>query len=220
MKLRLSSLSLTLTLAMVGCVVLVSSLVVSLNLFITSKQTWNELENKADEYATYLSGSLEQPLWSLDEAAVRSITSNMLRNDLIVRLNVKDTLLKILYEQWAPDEGETIFRKVPITHKQKVIGMLELEISTRSYHERINSMLFSSMMTMAAVLVTLFILTGLIFNRLLQRPLQSLLNRIDYLSKGKPVPPGIEARHQELNEIITRLTTWPKRLPAGKTPCA
>jgi PAS domain S-box-containing protein len=203
MKARFTSLSQSLTIAIVGCVLFVSSLVISINLFVTSQETWQALENQADEYAAYLSGSLEQPLWTLDEPAVRRMARTIFRNDLFVRLKVEGVLMKIVYEQWAPIDIATIKREVPITRGGRHIGTLELEISTQSYHEKLDSLLVSTTLTMAAVLATLLVLTGLIFNRLLKRPLSSLLHRIDHLSQGKPVPPGSEVRHQELAEIIS-----------------
>ena len=198
------SLSQTLTIAIVGCVLLVSSAVISVRLYITSQETWKDLENQADEYSAYLSGSLSQPLWTLDEDAVRRVARIMFRNDLFVRLKVKGSLLKIVYERWAPSEHPTISRKVPIMHKDKKIGTLELEISTGIHQHKIDNQLLNAGLTVTAVLATLFILTGLIFNRLLKRPMTSLLNRIDHLSQGKPVPSGSGMMHKELNQIIAR----------------
>ena len=202
MKTRILSISQTLTIAIVGCVLMVSSAVISLNLYLSSQETWQSLENQADQHAAYLSSSLSQPLWTLDEAAVRNMARAMFRNELFVRLKVQGKLLKIVYEQWAPTHFPTIKRSVSIVHQNREIGFLELEISTQPYHEKISSLLLNAALTVAAVLVTLFVLTGLMLNRLLKQPLKILLNRIDLLSQGKQPPADRGLRHPELNQII------------------
>jgi PAS domain S-box-containing protein len=199
-----SSLSRSLTIAIVACVALISTLVLTVFLYFNSKDSWQSLETQADDYITYLSGALQQPLWTFDEPALRRIARTVFRNSDFVRLKVEGNQRKILYELWAPENYGTIKRRTSIMYNDEKIGVLELEVSTRAYVQKLNNLILSSAITLATVLLTLLILNGFILNRLLKRPLDSLLKRIDLLSQGKPVSTSSKVRHQELSQIINQ----------------
>ena len=51
--------------------------------WFVSRSARAEMEEKAEEYVSYLVDSLALPVWSMDEEGVRRIADSFLRGDLV-----------------------------------------------------------------------------------------------------------------------------------------
>ncbi|MFH1034497.1 MAG: PAS domain S-box protein [Pseudomonadota bacterium] len=192
-----------LTLAVVLLVALVSAMVISLTYLHAVRQGWRALEAKADEYTAYLRSSLEPPIWNFDEDSAVRIAQSFVKNDLIDSLLIIDSEGRVVFEKSQHDQYEAIERTVSLTHGDALIGKVRFTLTARQYIQERRNLLWSSLATALAVLLTLLVLTGWLLGRLLRRPLSQLIQSMATISAGDYDRPIEGMRYQELSAIAT-----------------
>ncbi len=203
-----------LTLAVVLLVALVSAGVISLIYVHNTRQGWRALEAKADEYGAYLRSSLESPIWNFDDESAVRIADSFIKNDLIESLLIIDSEGRVIFEKSAQDPYKAIERTVSLLHKGAVIGKVRFALTARQYMQERNNLLWSSLATALAVLLTLLVLTGWTLNRLLRRPLSQLIQSLETVSAGDYGSPIQGMRYQELSVIAERFNHMASQVKA------
>ena len=85
-------------------VITVSVLIGGVNYWLLKEKTDEMVIAKSIEYATYLSESLQLPIWNLDTESVLSICNAFIKNDLVDGLKVTSHDGKVFFE--VPSSGE------------------------------------------------------------------------------------------------------------------
>jgi hypothetical protein len=76
---------------------LVSTITITTLYFVIISDEEKELFDKAEEYKDYLVGSLEQPLWIINEFTITSTGSTFSQNDLVTRLVIRNYKKAIIW---------------------------------------------------------------------------------------------------------------------------
>ena len=181
--------------------------------WMTNADVQSRLEQKAEEYLSYLVESLELPVWSMDEAGVSRIGDSFMRGDLVTVLRIKDLPDgRLLFKGEEADTPTTLFQKRPIVHYGQTIGQVELGLTDQPYRQSVNRLLWSTLQISLVIVVVLFIVTELLIGRFLRRPLASLMDGIDRISKGEYNHAFQDFKQKEVRTIINRFQTMAKQI--------
>ncbi len=123
------------TVCIVLVVVVVSSLVISLNYLIVSRKAKAQLMQKADEYLSYLIDSLELSIWAINEEGVRKIVESYINNELVSKLRITESAGNFSFERVKQYEKDLVEKTGAVTHAGQIIGHVEIGLTSRLYKE-------------------------------------------------------------------------------------
>lgn len=198
------SLSQDLTTKLILIVTLTFILATIANYFFFSQRAKTLHEAKASEYLVYLHNSLEVPLWNMDTDWIQSICDSFARNEIVALLRVSDDTGARLYEFVLPEDGHLFRRTSEIHFRNQFIGSVDIGLTSRIYKKSNHQMLLGSILTMLVVVLGLGFSTRMVLNRILKKPLQHLMARIDHISSGEyhQMPESLE--HHEISMILDK----------------
>ena len=173
-NLKTRSIAKDLTVSLVLSIALVSIVFISLNYLNASRRERAWIENKADEYITILTGTIEIPLWDLNRESIENIGISYMNNDLIVKLKIFDASGKVFLEKEKEDDDDLIERARKVFHDGELLGYVEISLTTRYYKESNRRLLWSSIFAILIVLLCLVILTGFLLRMYLRKPIKQL----------------------------------------------
>jgi len=194
-----------LTISLVLAVLVPSALLYGLTYWFVSRTSRLELEEKAEEYVSYLVDSLALPVWSMDEEGVRRIADSFMRGDLVSLMRIRDTTnQQVLFEARETGLEALVLKERPIIFNQRVIGSVSVGLSARPYENRLNALLWSNLRNTLLIVIVLTIITSLFVRRYLRHPLDLLIRGIEKLSQGdySYTFPGFKQR--EIQTIVTK----------------
>ncbi len=172
-----------------------------------SKFLYQNLENKADEYAINLSEILSVPLWDFDDEQIRVIGGGYARNALVAAFQVQSPKGEFLFRFQRPSaQASDIERNIQILHEGREIGRAHLWLSMDSLHQDLARYRNTILMVLAVSLIVIIILTGMLLRVIMRAPLKILQQGIDRVAKGEYDYRFDEVRHMELAGIARRFS--------------
>jgi methyl-accepting chemotaxis protein len=171
---KIHSITTRLILGLVTSIFLVSTLTIATLYFIMVADEKKELLDKAEVYKNYLVGSLEQPLWTIDNNTVASIGETLSQNELVVKLVIKDYKNDTIFHSQKQDGSDLLTRSSKIYYKDNLLGEFELSLTKEKIKATGRQLLYAHIATMMFILVSLLVVTGFLVRRLLQNPLNEL----------------------------------------------
>lgn len=202
------------TICIVLVVVVVSSLVISLNYLIVSRKAKAQLMQKADEYLSYLIDSLELSIWAIDEEGVRKIIESYINNEIVAKLRITESTGNISFERVKQHEKDLVEKTGAVTHAGQIIGHVEIGLTSRLHKESNRQLLRSSILTMFAIILALIAVTGLLLRVFLKNPLNDLIQGIDRIARGEYEYSVHEAKQREIEAIISRFNYMAEQIKA------
>ena len=199
------SISRDLTVSLALMVLFVSAIMISLNYFQSSRRTSEMIENKADEYALFVTIAFKIPLWNFDRETLSGIAESYFLNDIIVKLKICDPFGTAFFDKTKQHEGKLIQRKRDIFHEGKFLGNLEIALAPRAFEENNRRLLWSGISTMLIVLLCLIILTGFFSRIFLRKPLALLSEIVNAYASGGYDVPAHTAPFVEFQKLVTVL---------------
>jgi len=165
-----------------------------------------ELEKKADDFATNLSEVLVVPLWDYDDEQISKIGMSFLENVVIDEVLIKDARGKTLF---SASDGEglqpRIQRSVQIVRKGQVIGYAELFFSPGIFEKGLDWLRNTTILLLLASLIVIFITSGVVLRIFMGKPLTILQKGIDRVAQGDYDYRFDEIHHVELSGIARRI---------------
>ncbi|NNK85800.1 MAG: PAS domain S-box protein, partial [Desulfobacterales bacterium] len=191
---KLPSISTRLTISLTIAVVIVAAIVISLNYYSSSRKAKAQLDQKADEYVSFLLESLRVPLWTFEVETIKHTGSVYFQNDLISTLKIIGSNDVIYFSSKKNDSGFQVSRKKDIHYKGQFVGSAQLSLSSQNYYLAQKQLLRQSIIAIFCVLIVITVVTGFLLRAFLKRPLI-------HLSKT------IAAHTSDISEIPTHHTT-------------
>ena len=174
-----------------------------------AKKTY--LNNHA-EYLSYLTDNLRLPLWNIDRDWIASICSTFSKNEVVSLLRVTSEEGEILFNMGKESEPSLVVNKKPVFHKEEPNGTVELGFTRRLYEKNNFQMLFRSMLPMLFVVFGLMIANSWLFSRLVGKPLNHLMTRIERISAGNYSEPDSNFEHFEIARILDKFNYMANRV--------
>jgi|GEM_PF-6559381 len=163
-----------LTLSMTASVVLVASLALTINYYLAVKKAEKELTQQSISYLGHLMKSLELPLWHFDNQTVQTIGAAFAAEDVVVLLQIADDSNKQVFQIEKPFQGDPVYQASNILHDGTYVGTVRLALTTE-YHQAANErLLWSSMVIILLVVITLLLGTRAILTIFLKKPMANM----------------------------------------------
>lgn len=177
---------------------------------VATKGAGDNAAAESGRLATYLAGTLTEPLWELNTGTIRSIGETLAREGTLSRLLIEDFQRGILFSYDnplnAPERGFSAVT-VPITRNGATIGLATFAMDFRAYRDEVRKTSLDIMATGALVFFLLLLGLRLALNRELTRPLQGLTSLIEGYRTGDPAPQmSAEMSYAEFSPLVEVLT--------------
>ncbi|SDP60135.1 two-component system sensor histidine kinase NtrB [Desulforhopalus singaporensis] len=163
-----------LTLGLMLTVAMVSFIVVAVIYMYEVKKAKTDLETRADNILSYQIRALEIPLWNIDYDYIKMIGKTISQNEPIAHIIIKDHFGRVAYSMEKKDLERSVYRSGTIYHNGAYVGEVALSLSIRFYQKDNEKLLFSFILIIFIILITIVIFSGLFIHLILKRPLSSL----------------------------------------------
>lgn len=177
-----------LAVTLVTTVLIVSALAVTAMHYVVSQAATRNLEQKADETLAYLVGTLEMPLWTVDDDVVKTIGIAVSNDESIVRLIVRNASGAVIYSIEKAKGEDLAVRSGKIFHKQGTEENLAGEVSvflTPAISKASNrQLLIFSTLIIFLILISVVAVTAIFIRSSLNKPLNSLNEMADRFASG------------------------------------
>jgi PAS domain S-box-containing protein len=202
-----------LTICLVLAVLIPSALLYGLTYWFISRTARMELEEKAEEYVSYLVDSLALPVWAIDEEGVRRIADSFMRGELVALVRIQDTTnQQVLFEAHESDLGDLLLKERPIFFNQQEIGRVTVGLSPRPYQQRLDTLLSATLRNTLIIVAVLTIITALFVRRYLRQPFNLLIEGIEQLSEGRYDHAFPPFKQREMHTIVSKFRAMADRV--------
>ncbi len=195
-------------------VVVVSCLIPIPVVYLTTRSEWNgRLQQHADEMVEALARSLELPLWEIDEEGRRSVVRAYVESGAAARVRVWDTDGTLL-EDWggSPQGPDLVVRRRTVRHQGTEVGTVEVGVSPRFMVSAGRRILWSNVLVMLVVALSIAGGAFLLVGRHIRRPLEALGQALDRLAEGDyEFDPG-DRMPWEFRSVIERFRRMARRI--------
>jgi signal transduction histidine kinase/ActR/RegA family two-component response regulator len=183
-----------------------------LYLNVTKSESKN-LENKAEETMSYLTGSLSVPIWDIDRDAVRVIGDTIAREASVIRLEIIDySREKSVYYLEKESKAALIRKTKQIFYKNNAIGEVRVTFSTSIYKNHVQKTLFFAALVVLLILFSVIIVTNYIVRVFLKRPFIQLTELVNTYADGKYEQSHLLYTYQEFQPFRTVLQQMGERI--------
>jgi PAS domain S-box-containing protein len=193
-----------LTLATVLITALMVGVVSLLGYWQILRTAESHTQDMANHHASFLRRSLELPLWHLDHQQARTIAAALLRNEEVVHLRLEDADGREVFDQRTDEGPSDIRREGEIHHDGSLLGRFSISLTLRRFQGEARRLVYSALFLLLAVMSTVALVMGPLLARLLKRPLNQLLARMDGLAAGDYQPAAGEVSYAELEPVVMR----------------
>jgi len=167
-------------------IVSVSLISMGILYFNVTKSGRGDLENKAEETMSYLTGSLSVPIWDIDGDAVRVIGDTIAREVSVIQLEIVDySREKSVYYLEKESESELIRKSKQIFYENDAIGEVHAGFSTSLYESQVRKTLLFAFLVMLLILSSVVIVTYYIVKVFLKKPFVQLTDLVNAYADGK-----------------------------------
>ena len=186
--------------------------------YITLSENHKRLyELKVSEYTSFLQESLKVPLWNFDEENILIIGNAFVQKDLIAGLTIMDSKDNILFSHGKQDIEFNITRAATIRWQDEIVGNVKIQITTDDLTKQNTKLLYTVMVAILIILLILIVATRLIIQRILQKPLNQLINGIDLAAKGEYDVAFLPASQKEIQIITSKFKGMADKIQARET---
>ena len=206
---ELPSISRRLTLSLILTVAIVSITVIGLNYYSTSRKAKAQLNEKADEYISFLLNSLRIPLWNFEIETIKHIGSVYSQNELIGALRITGSNGEIYFNAEKDDSRPRIRREKTIVYNERSVGTVQLSLTSQTYNIYQKQLLRQSIIAVLGVLIAIIGVTGFFLRTFLKKPLAHLSDLVGAYTSGTFDPatkPQVCREFQEVVEVLGEMS--------------
>ena len=196
------------------------ALIVSAFIFALTANYWHAMnqaetahKKQLDQQLTLLSQSLENPLWSLDDNTITLIGEAYMAGVDAVSLEIfLQHNKEPIYNKEKTSSANTIYGKREITHRNQVIGHINLRLSGETHTAPLSRLLTFSIILGFFIVVSLAFIMKMLFRKHLMTPLDNLGAWTDRLAIGNygEAPPLVEL--DELSSLADKFSNMAEKI--------
>jgi PAS domain S-box-containing protein len=171
---KIYSLSNRLTISLIVTVLIVSTVAVGLIYINQVQQARTDLQEKADETMAYLVGSLELPLWDINEPTIKVIAQTIFQNEFVIKLEIREESGSVIFSKEKIGYADMLNRSGVVYHDGYPIGEVTLTLTGDVYNNRNQRGVLLTILTVSLVLLSLIVVTGMFMRASLRKPFDRL----------------------------------------------
>ncbi|OEU70475.1 MAG: diguanylate cyclase [Desulfovibrio sp. S3730MH75] len=200
------SISRDLSACLVFALAVIIGVVTAYEYFGRSHMLRQEVEDKADIYIEQLTKSVTFPIWNFDMVSLQHVCSAYTQNDQFAKLRIVDINGDVLFNfvRVGEDNEDPISRSRDLYIGKEKIGVVNFELSNKAYLRNLDWILFVSSLTFLTSVAVIYVITGLLLDYFIRRPLGRLRKGMDKVAMGDFSYRFEEVRYTELLEIGSR----------------
>jgi len=185
--------------------VLVIVATVFIHCLVISHNEKEELGRNAQELLANIVKSVELPIWNFDREALEKITEAYFISGLVSELVITEGGSRnVIIRRVAPGDLDAIVRKGDVFHQGEVIAHIELGLTKGYYKKRLESLIYSYMVTGLFLIIIVVFTTGFLLRVFLRKPFENLIHGIERISAGDYSYNLAQVRHREFSLIVER----------------
>jgi len=204
-------------------VALVYVILIGLNYYNTSRDANAQLNQKADDYISFLANSLRVPLWNFEGESIKHIGAVYSQNEHISALEITGSNEEVYFKIQKENVGYQIKRQMDILYEGTPVGAIALSLTSRNYDQYQKQLLRQSIIAIIVVLIVVGGLTGFLLRLYLKRPLNHLSDLMGAYTSGHydpAVKPQTTIEFQRvvdvLNEMSEQIASQMSKLQAAE----
>jgi len=158
--------------------------------------------------ADVLANGMQEPLWNINTESGRALLdAMMMRNEDIIRIEVRDTALGVFVQDERPERriGYTAATEKPVTYRGSTIGSVKIEVGSTRLRRIMIDGLKQQMAALAAQIVLSIVLILILLEKRLVGPLQRLGKGAERLAGRELDVPFTWSRLDEIGLLSRRL---------------
>lgn len=211
---KLRRMSSDLVVGLVGIVIVAALLVMGVNYTIATQKADRTLRQAADQYLSYLTRSLELPVWSMDDSTVMQIGDAFMTSDLFSLLEIisDEHKERYIYSKMKTDDDEMIMREGKLTHEGKIMGSVRLGLSKKLVRDEMRRQLYSSLWITTAIVLVMVAATLFMLRQFVRKPLQLLMDVAGDLARRNYDSRKENIKHYEMAMVYDQLISMAGRV--------
>jgi PAS domain S-box-containing protein len=200
-----------LTVLLVLVVLFVSMVTICFNYYYISYHEKNRLKELAGAYLSYLTQSLEMPIWTLDYSNANKIAESYFNNEQVETLKISEKKFespnsfseKVVFDRNKSNGKNLLLYESDIFHNGKTIGHIRLGITQKILKQNLINMIRTNIITMLLIVLSVALMTSILLRLFLKKPLDILMVGINRISKGDYDYPLMPVKQKEFQSILS-----------------
>ncbi len=174
-------------------------------------QLQQSLQRHANNTAAKMADILSVPLWKLDYDTIQKIGDSFLQGENIASVQIRDEHDQVFFSTTSTEEN-LIHADAPVYYQSYNIGQVDVYISTSSIQQLRFNAIRSTLLAVIIVILTLRLVTYVMLQRFLNKPLQDLIQGLDSIADNKDYQGLKPVPQEDINEIIQRVNLLSRQI--------
>lgn len=171
------------------------------------KDILRRTEELLEQNANVLANGMQESLWNVDQESGQALLESMMRNEDIVKIEVRDNSLGIFVASEKPERrhGYSATRKQNVVYRKSPIGSILIEVTSERPRKIILQNLRDYFVALVAQIMLALILILVLLDQRLVRPLRRIGKGAENLAEGQLDHPFTWQRLDEIGLLSQRL---------------
>lgn len=171
------------------------------------KDILRRTEELLEQNANVLANGMQESLWNVDQESGQALLESMMRNEDIVKIEVRDNSLGIFVasEQAERRQGFSVKRKQSVVYRKSPIGSIFIEVTSERPRKIILQNLRDYFFALVAQIGLALVLILVLLDQRLVRPLRRIGKGAENLAEGQLDHPFTWQRLDEIGLLSQRL---------------
>lgn len=171
-----------------------------------------QLEMKSDGALAHLESVLTIPLWNYNQDVVKTIGSTLMEDKSYQSISISDSSGNIIFTQQRTPEKGNVVREALLKHKDEVIGRVVLTVSSKVIKEQVREILFSNLLMLLSILITITVCTVLLIRYFFKKPLNDLQAVAYAYGSGDYSIPEVKSIYLEFKPLLNVLAKMGEKI--------
>jgi PAS domain S-box-containing protein len=213
-KRKLRRMSGDLLIGLTGIVIVTAGVSMMVSYNLSRRESLQILQNEADQYLSYLIGSLERPAWNMDEDTSRQIGDAYMTAELFSFLEIvfDDGEERVVYSKRKADGGALVLREGPLIYKNGIVGRVRIGLSEAPHQRARSRLLTVSLWTSVAVILAVIGATLFLLRLFVRKPMNLLMDVAKDMADGHYEHRETEIKHHEIAMVHNQLVVMAERI--------
>jgi PAS domain S-box-containing protein len=168
-------------------------------------KTQQDLERQSRETTDHLAAILSLPVWTLDKNSIKQIADTYRNIENVTGILVWDHQGNALYQEAPLTKYRLISAQKPIYYENKLIGSVQVSISTENITTASRNILGTTFATVFLVVLVELVAVNFLLQKFLDRPLAELGRGIGSIANGNYAHELMRAPQAEIDQIIQQV---------------
>ncbi len=171
-----------------------------------------EYRNKAEEFISHLSKSLEMPLWTLDDENIKRICEVFFATYYLSELHITNEEGETIFSATKEGLATDFFKEVSVEHSNKTIGKIVAGFTYEVITKEHKRFFIAQQISLVIIFLSLAIMVYLWMKKNIHTPFEQFLSWFQEIAKGNYEIPAVELPFVELSLMSSEIMQMAKKI--------